>query len=105
MNLLKLIQDATPGEWETGQAQWNEDGDVCYTLHGIKEAKVSDCMLIAASRTALPEALELITELKLALKDAAKTMEGDGYVTTMHDKALDCVTAFEDKWLSEGENT
>ncbi len=39
----------TPGPWETGEVSWNEDGDVRYTLHGIKTANVSDCRLISAA--------------------------------------------------------
>ncbi|MDX0262409.1 hypothetical protein GOC60_14585 [Sinorhizobium meliloti] len=46
----------TPGPWETGQAAWNEDGDVMYTLHGIKVATVADCRLIGAA----PDLLEAL---------------------------------------------
>lgn len=56
----------TPGPWETGQAHWNEDGDVMYTLHGIKEAKVADARLIAAAPDLL-EALKASNEKLRAL--------------------------------------
>lgn len=39
----------SPAPWKTGEASWNEDGDVRYTLHGIKEAKVTDARLIEAA--------------------------------------------------------
>ncbi|KAB2733605.1 hypothetical protein [Brucella intermedia] len=39
----------TPGPWETGQASWNEDGEVRYTLHGVFDAKTADAYLIAAA--------------------------------------------------------
>jgi len=47
--LAELQKDATKGPWETGEASWNEDGEVRYTLHGNKYAKVADCQLIAQS--------------------------------------------------------
>ena len=49
----------TPAPWKTGEASWNEDGDVRYTLHGIKEAKASDCILIECA----PELLEALSIL------------------------------------------
>lgn len=36
----------TPGPWETGEASWNEEGEVRYTLHGVYEAKAADARLI-----------------------------------------------------------
>lgn len=54
----------TPAPWVTGQVSWDEETkDVRYTLHGVKEAKVADCNLIAAAPDLL-EALELMV-LKL----------------------------------------
>lgn len=50
----------TPGPWKTGEASWNEDGEVRFTLHGVSEARVADAHLIAAAPSLL-EALELIT--------------------------------------------
>ncbi|MDX0897486.1 hypothetical protein GOD90_10835 [Sinorhizobium medicae] len=60
----------TPGPWETGRAAWDEDGDVMYSLHGIKVATVADCRLIGA-------APDLLEALKLAGQSA-----GFQYMTT-----------------------
>jgi hypothetical protein len=56
----------TPGPWETGRAAWDEDGDVMYSLHGIKEATVADCRLIAAAPDLL-EALKPFEDLAQAI--------------------------------------
>ena len=46
----------TPGPWVTGPASWERNGDVRYTLVGIKEANWPDCRLIAAA----PDLLEAL---------------------------------------------
>lgn len=46
MNYLKSHH---PGPWNVGQVSWNEDGDVTYTLRGIKEARHADMLLIDAA--------------------------------------------------------
>lgn len=63
----------TPGPWETGQAAWNEDGDVMYTLHGIKIATVADCRLIGAA----PDILEAL----IMVRDADDDCRQDGLPT------------------------
>jgi len=60
----------TPGPWETGQASWNEDGEVQYTLHGIHELRVADAHLIAAA----PELYEALERLIKAGTDAFNAM-------------------------------
>ena len=54
----------TPGPWETGPAAWDENGDVMYTLVGIKKACAPDAQLIAAA----PELLEAAETAKAVLK-------------------------------------
>jgi hypothetical protein len=49
----------TPAPWETGEASWNDEGEVRYTLHGVTVAKVSDARLIAAA----PDLLEALEEI------------------------------------------
>lgn len=39
----------TPAPWKTGEASWNEDGEVRYTLHGNSQAKKADAQLIEAA--------------------------------------------------------
>ena len=39
----------TPTPWQTGEVSWNEEGDVRYTLHGIKVAHAGDAHLIGAA--------------------------------------------------------
>ena len=58
-NALAATAGFTPGPWNTGEASWNEDGDVRYTLHGVKVAKVADCQLIAAA----PDLLEALRDM------------------------------------------
>lgn len=65
-----MTMDHTPGPWETGQAHWNEDGDVMYTLHGIKEAKVSDCRLIGGAPDLLEAVKKLLATVENELHDA-----------------------------------
>jgi len=52
----------TTGAWEVLEASWDEDGNVRYSLAGIKQASVADARLIAAAPELL-EALEAITDL------------------------------------------
>lgn len=49
----------TPAPWKTGEASWNEDGEVRYTLHGNKSANAADCALIEAA----PDMLEALENL------------------------------------------
>jgi hypothetical protein len=51
----------TPGPWVTGPASWERNGDVRYTLVGIKEATWADCRLIGAAPDLL-RALRFIVE-------------------------------------------
>lgn len=39
----------TPGPWHVTDATWDDDGNVRYTLTGIKDAKIADARLIAAA--------------------------------------------------------
>jgi len=49
----------TPGPWTVGRCSWNDDGNVCYELEGIKKGCASDSRLIAAA----PDLLAVIQEL------------------------------------------
>lgn len=46
----------TPGPWHVTDATWDDEGNVRYTLTGIKSAKIADARLIAAA----PELLEAL---------------------------------------------
>jgi hypothetical protein len=39
----------TSGPWSAFGASWNDEGDVRYTLLGVKEAKRADALLISAA--------------------------------------------------------
>lgn len=69
----QLAEAATDGPWVTGEASWNEDGDVRYVLHGVKSANFVDAQFIAASRTLVPE---LIAEVK-RLREVIEQYEKD----------------------------
>lgn len=55
----------TPGPWTVGSCTWNEDGNVCYELQGIKRGSAPDARLIAA-------APDLLDALKMGV---AETMD------------------------------
>ena len=54
-----MTTNHTPGPWTVGRCSWNEDGNVCYELEGIKQGCASDARLIAAA----PELLEALKRL------------------------------------------
>jgi hypothetical protein len=56
----------TPGPWEVGYCTWNDDGNVCYELKGIKRASALDARLIAAAPDLL-EALEFIAKQSMSM--------------------------------------
>lgn len=60
----------TPGPWEVLEASWDEDGNVRYSLAGIKQASVADARLIAAA----PELLEALQEV-FSDADKAKSLQ------------------------------
>lgn len=41
----------TPGPWEVGYCTWNDDGNVCYELRGIRQGCAADARLIGAAPT------------------------------------------------------
>ena len=67
----RMLIGVTPGPWQTGQSSWNDDGEVQYTLHGIKHARYADCMFIAAARELVP-ALTAERDAQTARADAAE---------------------------------
>jgi len=118
MNLLKLIQDATPGEWTLEPQQLDFSNVGGYGIPTIiKRAVViipehfdsegnddndeiqvrleTNAALIAASRTALPEALELIQATYRALCEIEKYFD-------VHHEITRRIEDFKTKWLSEG---
>jgi len=50
----------TKGPWEVGYCTWNEEGNVCYELRGIKQGCASDARLISAA----PDLLEFAEEVR-----------------------------------------
>ena len=66
------LEGVTDGPWVTGQSGWNNEGDVYYTLHGIKFAVYADCGFIAAARQLVPD---LHHELTAALAREAGLRE------------------------------
>ena len=66
-----LLDGVTPGPWKTGQSSWNDEGEVQYTLHGIKHAGYADCMFIAASRALVPTLLAERDDLRAKLEGDA----------------------------------
>ena len=53
------------GPWTVGRCSWNEDGNVCYELIGIKQGCAPDARLIAA----VPELLEVLNQYALPFTD------------------------------------
>lgn len=49
----------TPGPWTVGEGSWNENGNVCYELVGVKVLCATDARLIAAA----PDLLECLKNL------------------------------------------
>jgi len=130
MNLLKLIQDSTPGEWEVRtypsgtvcvlMRQWVGPKSSAYGVghlaanidaynidfHNEKEIqseRYANATLIAASRTALPEALDLIGTLECAVFIAKSIMEHNGCSTLIQQGAINELAEFKAKWLLKGE--
>lgn len=49
----------TKGAWSVIRGQWDDNGDACYSLDGVKDVQVADARLIQAAPELL-EALQLI---------------------------------------------
>jgi len=50
----------TPGPWIVGRCSWNDEGNVCYELEGIKQGRAADSRLI----TAAPDLLAVLQDLQ-----------------------------------------
>jgi len=69
----------TPGPWTVARAGWTDEGNVWYSLEGVKEACAPDGRLIAAA----PDLYEALQSVHAFLTDPAvgtwQYMEGDGF--------------------------
>jgi hypothetical protein len=64
----------TPGPWEVGYCTWNDEGNVCYELRGIKQGGAADARLIAAA----PELLSCLIEM-VEVNDEPCRLDHHGY--------------------------
>jgi len=64
----------TPGPWEVGYCTWNDEGNVCYELRGIKQGGAADARLIAAAPDLL-EALKRLMGGTTTLQDAQEAAQ------------------------------
>lgn len=74
----------TPGPWHVTDPTWDDDGNVRYTLTGIKDAKIADARLIAAAPTLHEEMLRYLPILDRAEADPEiweSLTEGTGIAT------------------------
>jgi len=64
----------TPGPWSVKDASFDEDGDVRYTLEGVKTARVADANLIDAAPDLLEACQALLTYHDSADDDGVQMM-------------------------------
>lgn len=90
--LKALCDAATPGPWRQdyerviGNGEWIEDvATAVYTgPPRFHEQRFHDAALIAAARTALPEALAEIERLRAQVAELEAEVEGLNYYVTYH---------------------
>jgi len=53
----------TPGPWSVGRCSWNDEGNVCYELEGIRQGCAADARLIAAAPDLLSALNAMLTHM------------------------------------------
>lgn len=48
-----MTSNHTKGPWKVIRGQWDDNGDACYSLDGVKDIKVADARLIQAAPSLL----------------------------------------------------
>jgi len=58
-----MTRKHTPGPWSVGKCSWNDEGNVCYELEGIRQGCASDARLIESAPDLLSALNAMLTHM------------------------------------------